>query len=79
MNNPNEKVILQVVLRDNNIYLQINSNHIPSLCFANKLISVEIDKMIINNKIKEQEKNSAIITPSKGGIINFIRGKNANR
>lgn len=72
--NQEEKLILQAIYKDGHIKLSIQSNHTPSLSYVHKLLGVEIDKLIINEQIRANPA-SRIITPPKGGIINFIRGK----
>lgn len=53
---------------------KINSNYIPMLCFAIKLLEVEVQKMIINTQI-DNAKQGIIIPQKRHNIIDFLRGK----
>jgi hypothetical protein len=70
------KTILQAwLMPDNTIRLTIYSNHLPMLTYVSKLLEVEIDKKIIDDKIKAQMGgNGGIVIPSKHGILDFMRG-----
>ena len=70
---PQDRIIFIATLtKDNKITYTINSRHIPTLAYIHKLIGVEIDKMIIDDKLRQMGENR-IVAPPKGGIINFIR------
>ncbi len=76
---PEEREILRAVLtKDGNIKVTVTGNHIPSLAYIHKLLSVEIDKRIINEQIrKATETPAGIITPGQRGfghrIMSFVR------
>lgn len=63
--------VLRVDLVGTKMIPKINSNYIPMLCFAVKLLEVEVQKLIINSQIANQQ--SGIIIPKKHGIIDFLR------
>ena len=73
------EIIRAVLTKDNKILLTINGNHIPSLCHIHKLLSVEIDKRIIDEQIRSATNSSKLIVPDRQhGILNYIRrGKHA--
>ncbi|MCK9370586.1 hypothetical protein M0R04_11810 [Candidatus Dojkabacteria bacterium] len=77
--NQEDKLILEVKLTaDKQIAYQIHGGHVPTLCYVLKLLEIEIDKMIIDNKLRSlQGKPNGIIIPKKHGIVDFIRGKNS--
>lgn len=67
------KMILQAVFtEDKKIKLDINSGHIPTLCLLLKMLDFEINKIMVDERIKKSRSESRVI-PSGGGIINFIR------
>ena len=65
------KLIFKVELTpDNQFVYQICGQFIPMLTYGLKLIETEVDKMIINNKIKAQMTKDAnsIVNPSNLGL-----------
>ena len=75
-----EKKIIEVVLTpDKQIAYTIHGSHVPTLTYVLKLLEVEIDKMIIDQRIKNAtaQSDSGIIIPGKKrhNIIDYLRGK----
>ena len=73
MDSPDDKKILDVWLtKENRIGMKIYGNNPQVLSYIHHLIGVEIDKMIITDKVN-QAHGSNLIVPQKHGIINFLR------
>lgn len=77
---PKEEIIVKFCLQpDGSISMGVGERaNVQLMCFVHRLLGIEIDKKIIDAKINAVSSGSRIITPPKrGGIINFMRGKNA--
>jgi len=48
------KKILDVSLEDNKIKVNIYSNHLPMLCYALKLLEVEIMSKVLDKQLEEK-------------------------
>jgi hypothetical protein len=77
-----EREILRAVLTpEGHILLTITSSHTPSLSYIFKLLSVEIDKRIIDERMRSMQKEASPILDRDGNlqkrhnIVNFLRGK----
>ena len=75
------EILRAVVTKEGGIRLTVTGNHIPSLTYIFKLLSVEIDKRIINEQIRNSQSSpSGILTPGQKGfghkIMSFVRGRN---
>lgn len=74
-----EKMIIEVKLNANKqIEYKIFGSHVPTLCYVIKLLTIEVDKMIINQQIKNmQGQSGGILLPNKKhNIIDMLRRKN---
>lgn len=75
---PEEKVVVKVALKpDGNISMSIGANiPLQLLSYVHRLIGVEIDKKIIDHKLRQRDNSdSKIVLPKKHGIIDFMRGR----
>ena len=69
-------ILSAVLMPDKSIKCEISSGHVPTLTYVLKLLEVEVDKMIINQKLQGMKMApNGIIIPKKHGVIDFIRGK----
>ena len=71
----NQLIFKMEVTPDKRFVFQVCTGHVPTLCFGHKMLGVEIDKMIISQKMKNQTEASKIIK-SAGGIMDFVRRGN---
>ena len=67
------KLIFQAEIDDkNNLVVKVFSKYVPMIAYAQKMLDIEVDKIIIDEKIKSSQ--SPIIHPAKAhGLINFLR------
>jgi hypothetical protein len=72
------KIIEVTLTKDNQIAYKLFGSHVPTLCYVIKLLTIEVDKMIINQQIKNiQGQPGGIILPGKKhNIIDMLRRKN---
>ena len=70
-----DKVIFTAIMKpDNSIQVQLFSDFVPMVCYAQKLLDMIVTGKIAQQQMKAQAQKP-IITPPKGGIFNFIRGR----
>ena len=75
---PEETLVLHATVnKEGGIKYSIGNISMSTLCYVYKLIGVEIDKRIIDQKIQaSMASKNGIIIPKKHGIMDFIRRKN---
>ncbi len=69
-------ILFEAKLIENKIHLNIGATHIPMLCYALKLLEIEIERrMVEQNIINEAKAEPKIIVPDnhKHSILDFVR------
>ena len=67
------KVIFTAELnKDKQVEVKVYSTYLPILAYALKLLETEVDRLFINEKIKNTVQQNKIIKP-KHGIMDFVR------
>jgi hypothetical protein len=66
MSDNNKQTLIEVWLNaDKQVEVKINSNFIPMVAFAHKLIGLEIDKEILEQAAKKEAAAKIITRPSR--------------
>lgn len=63
-NNGKEINLFRAYLKDNQIFTEVNTNHLPMLAFAVKMLEIKMEQRLVESLIKKEAGNqSQIIVP----------------